>query len=216
MFNLPLYIYFIGISLISSAVAFLQNGFPVYVKVFFPFLFISLFTECLGFYLWNAGRETYQLYNVFTVLEFCFYLFVIGKIVEKTRAKKIIYITLFAYMLIAGVNILFFQKNTFHSITYSLGCLLIVSVCIYYFFELFQAPRFINLVREPAFWISSGLLFYYSCSFPLLGVINFLNGIPDFLLKNMQTILTIMNILLYSLFTIAFLCRIRIRKYTLS
>jgi hypothetical protein len=203
-------------SFIGSVFSVFRKNSPGYIKLFSPFLFISLIIEGLGYYLWNAGKETYELYNYFTVFEFSFYLFILNKIIIKRKAKTIVKITLVIYFLIALGNIMGFQKQTFHTITYSLGCLLIVCVCVYYFFELFQQPTFINLVREPSFWICSGLLFYYCCSFPLYGAINFLNGIPDFLLKNMQTILTIMNILLYSLFTIAFLCRIRIRKYTLS
>jgi hypothetical protein len=98
--------------------------------------------------------------------------------------------------------------------TYALGCLLIAVICIYYFFELFQMSHSINLIRQPAFWICSGLLFFYCCSFPLYGLLNFLKKVPDFIRESIGVIILLLNVFLYSSFTIAFLCRIRGRNST--
>jgi tellurite resistance protein TehA-like permease len=130
--------------------------------------------------------------------------------------KGIIRVTVVLYALAAVSNILFIQKmKTFHTVTYSLGCLLIVLFCIYYFFELFRLPKSVKLKHNPAFWICTGLLFFYCCGFPLYGLINYWSDISKLILKNFDKIITILNIFLYTLFTIAFLC-IRTRKYTLS
>jgi hypothetical protein len=67
-------------------------------------------------------------------------------------------------------------------------------------------------VKEPAFWICSGLLFFYTCSFPLFGLWNHLHGLPRIILRNLAAVMQFLNVLLYSLFSIAFLCRIRIQK----
>jgi hypothetical protein len=45
--------------------------------------------------------------------------------------------------------------------------------------------------------------------------VNFMNSAPQIIIRNLMNILMIINVLSYSLFTIAFLCRIRIRKSTL-
>ncbi len=102
----------------------------------------------------------------------------------------------------------------FHTMTYCLGCLLIVIFCIYYFWELFQAPNSINLTRQPAFWICSGLLFYYACTFPIYGMLNFIDPAhPDMSLANkLVTMSTFIYIFLFLSFTIAFLCRLKTRK----
>ena len=86
--------------------------------------------------------------------------------------KKVIRIIMILYALIAIINIIFIQKmKAFHTVTYAFGCLLIVAVCIYYFFELFKIPKSVKLKNNPAFWICSGLLFFYCCGFPLFGLI---------------------------------------------
>ena len=131
--------------------------------------------------------------------------------------KKIIRITLLLYMVIAVNNIIFIQKmKSFHTVTYALGCLLIVIFCIYYFFELFKLSQSVKLKNNPAFWICSGLLFFYCCGFPLFGMFNFLAGISKLIINNFHSIIIILNCFLYTLFTIAFLCRIKTRKYISS
>ncbi|MET0462324.1 MAG: hypothetical protein ABW007_04195 [Chitinophagaceae bacterium] len=212
----PLFVYFIGISFLASlSVYFLPKPAERYLKLFPPFLFATATVEIVGGYLESIGKQNVALYNVFTVIEFCFYFFVLAEVVHKSVMKKIMRITIFIYAVSALVNIFFFQgQKGFHTVTYSIGCLLVVIFCIYYFWELFRLPKSVKLHLNPAFWICTGLLFFYCCGFPLYGFINYLVTVSPLLRYNFFTIVTILNIFLYSLFTIGFLCRIRIRKYT--
>lgn len=214
---IPKYLYFIALALVFSLFAYKKRSKKqFYLKLFLPFLLITFVIESYSIYLWYIGGSNQNLYNYFTTFEFCFYQLILSYIITNHRIKKaIIYILIF-YLPLTLINILLIQRGKFHSITYSVGCLLIVIFCIYYFFELFRLPNSINLKKEPSFWVCSGLLFYYCCSLPLFGAINFFSQIPKFLLDNMQIIVNIMNILLYTSFTIAFLCRLRIPKYTLQ
>jgi hypothetical protein len=102
----------------------------------------------------------------------------------------------------------------FHTVTYSLGCLAVVSACFYYFFELFRLPKSVKLIRNPAFWICSGLLFFYCCGFPLYAFISLWNRVR-WVINSFGSIITILNIFLYSLFTIALLCS-KTPKYSSS
>ncbi len=187
----------------------------MYLRLFPPFLFLTLAAEIIGPYLSAHNRSNVALYNFFTVFEFCFYMVLISLMVDNGRVKKNMQISVFFYGLIAVLNILFFQgMNGFHTITYSFGCLVIVSFCVYYFFELFRLPKSIKLSRNPAFWICSGLLFFYCCGFPLYAFMNYWSNYK-WVIKSFDSIVTILNIFLYSLFTIAFLCS-KTPKYTLS
>ena len=214
--KLPPFVYVIGLSFIVSLwMLFKVKPLPVYLKLFPPFLLATLLAELLGPYLTLIGVHNAPLYNFFSTFEFCFYLLIVSLIIKTAIVSKIIRIVIILYAITAVVNILFIQgMRTFHTVTYSLGCLLVVGFCMYYFFELFRLPKSVKLINNPAFWICSGLLFFYCCSFPLYGLIHFWMTIK-IIVKNFASIVTILNIFLYSLFTIAFLCS-RIRKYTLS
>jgi hypothetical protein len=211
---LPLYVYFIAISfLVSLVVYFNRTPSFKYLRIFPPFLFGSLVVEVVGSYFSSIGRNNVILYDVFSTIEFCFYLWIISILITDSRVKLIARLTIPVYVIITTLNVLYFQgPRIFHTATYSLGCLLIVIFCIYYFYELFRNPKSVKLNNSPEFWICSGLLFFYCCGFPLYG---FLNYWGEFIRTNFILIFTILNIFLYSLFTIAFLC-VRTRRYTLS
>lgn len=153
------------------------------------------------------------LSNLSTLIEIAFYLYVLREIVYAPRAKKVFQYFVIAYPLVALLDVFIFQPGGFHTITYALGCLLIIICCAYYFLELFQRPSSVNLSRQPAFWICSGLLFYYTCTFPLYGAINLLKLFPRVILSNLLYILVLLNILLYLSFSIAFLCRLKTRRF---
>lgn len=208
------YVYFIALSFLVSLIV-LNNKQHPYLKFFSPFLLATLLTESIASYRNSIGENNISIYNFFSVFEFSFYLVMISMIIQNTRAKLIMRISSLVYAVISAGNIIFFQgMNAFHTITYSFGCLLIVAACIYYFFELFRLPKHVKLVNNPAFWICSGLLFFYCCGFPLYAFLNFWARFK-WMISNFKSIINILNIFLYSLFTIAFLCS-RTRKFTLS
>ncbi|MFT3826737.1 MAG: hypothetical protein QM731_22635 [Chitinophagaceae bacterium] len=204
---------FIIISTLISFVVYLQKHTPLYLRLFPPFLVITVAVEIIGKLLADNGRSNVLLYNCFTTLEFIFYFYVLRSVIENARFRKLIGYLLIVYPAATFINIFFIiPKGYFHSITYAIGCLLMVGICIYYFFELFQLSRSMALVREPAFWICSGLLFYYCCSFPLFAMLNFMSGVSVVLIRNIDYILKYLNVLLYSIFSIAFVCRMKLRK----
>jgi hypothetical protein len=203
----------IAISIIAGIIANNKRKTDLYIKVFPLFLVLSFLVEMVGDIRNNKGLNTLIIYNFFGVIEFTFYMWMIREIIRVDKVKKILRYLLIIYPLVSLINIFFIQgTNHFASLTYSLGCLLIVLLCIYYFFELFQAPTSVNLTRQPAFWICSGLLFFYCCSFPIFGLSNFLLSLPKVFRRNIITIIILLNVFLYSMFTLAFLCRFRMTK----
>jgi hypothetical protein len=188
---------------------------PLYLKLFPGFLFVSFAVESFAWWLNSSGKNNLFLYNFFTVFYVDFYLYVLLSIVRKLKAKRVIAYLMMIFTLLAAANFLYSRElNQFHSFTYSIGSFGIVAVCSYYFLELFQLPHSVNLMREPGFWICSGLIFFFSCGFPIFGAVNIMNILPKVLVNNIGILLAILNILLYTLFSIAFLCRNNIRKYT--
>lgn len=185
----------------------------MFLKVLPVYLFITFIIELIGLWRSEIGKATVTLYNVFTTIEFIFYFWLLRYLVKGRLVRQLLLHSLWFYPLLVLGNKLFVQTGQqFHTITFSLGGLLIVMATIVYFFELFEFNHPVKLVREPAFWICSGLLFFYACTFPLYALINFLRAPSNIIIKNIASILAIVNILLYSSFIVAALCRIRIRK----
>ncbi|MDF2193608.1 hypothetical protein [Paraflavitalea sp. CAU 1676] len=210
--NIPGYLYVEFISLLASLHLLFRKNTPFYLKLFSPYLLLTLIVEITSWQMINNQVNSSDLIFPFSAFEFEFYLFILYHIIQTPGIKKAVLYALVIYPLLAVFNIYYLQAGVFPSFTYSLGCLLIVTICIYYFYELFHLPSSVNLLREPAFWICTGLLFFYICSLPLFGMYSLIYRATTIIMENISVILTVMNVLLYTLFTVAFLCVVRFRK----
>lgn len=209
-------LFFLIVCLLVSFTSFIQLPSPLYLRVF-PFYFLAtIAVQFIGSYLSRHSIHNIILYNIYSVFEFSFYFFILREMIRSKKMKVFFLIILIVYPILAFLNIMFIQKSgTFHSLTYSIGCSIIVILAIIYFAELFQRPNTISLKNDPAFWICTAILFSYVCTFPFWGLVNLVSKGPRIIADNLITIVLIINILSYSLFIIAFLCRIKIRKSTL-
>jgi hypothetical protein len=201
-----------GIVFLISLSIYLRRPVELYLRLFSFYLLFDCLTEFITNYLALHVRNTVLLSSLTTMVQFCFYIYLLREVIHGQKAKRVLFYCLLIFPLIFAGNIFLVQTSqVFQSITYSLGCLLVASACIYYFWELFQSKHSINLTKEPVFWICSGLLIYYVCTFPVLALVNFIK-IDNSFLGTLEIILDILQILLYLSFTIAFICRLRTRK----
>lgn len=208
---------FLIVSLLAGITVYFRNQSSLYLKLFPVFLLLSGIVQVIGIVWASAGTHNTALYNFNSVFEFSFFLFVLMEIVRRKPAKRILLVLLFLYPVMALVNIIYIQgPDNWNSMSYAVGSLLVVFFCVYYFLELFMLPQSTNLMQDPAFWICSGLLFFYCCSFPFFGLVNFMSNLPMLVLRNLRAILSYLNILLHLLFTIAFLARFRSLKKTVK
>jgi uncharacterized membrane protein len=186
----------------------------VYLKFFPPFLFLTLIVEIWGAYTSSLGLRNAMLYNLFFLQWVCIFLGILSIIIKNSIAKKIVWGIIVLFAAYATINGLYIRMKTISTVTNSLGCLLIVIVCIYYFLELFRQPKSVDLRHNPAFWICTGLLFYCCCAVPLYGFFTLWMNTP-IVRDNLGHINNYLNIFLYTLFTIGFLC-LKTPKYSSS
>lgn len=214
---IQLSVYAMALSFLTSLLFLIKQPKSNKLAYFTLFLFITLLVEFSGNYLSSKNISNTPLYNIFTSIEFIFYIYTIRQFIHRPIAKKIFIYIIVVYGLAAFINIFFIQGiMVFHTITYAAGCLVVVFCAVYYFFEILFRPTPVTLVRMPDFWICSGLLFFYAVSFPIYGFTNFVMSLPQALLRNFNLFIQILNIILYTMFSIAFLCRFKVTKSPLS
>jgi|SRR5450432_2300660 len=209
-----------SIIFIISFSVFLKKPVPVYLKFYPLYLFCQLIEGLYGEYTSDHGIYNTGFVNIYTILDVCFTLFILRAIIVSLKVKKIILFLMFFFSLFSLINIFLFQKKIgFNPINYTIGSLLIVSFCIYYFVELFQIAESQSLARLPSFWIASAILFTTVLVFPMYAMISFMEEIhlskssaALLLWRNMDSISNIIMILTYILLSIGFICRIRISK----
>jgi hypothetical protein len=197
-----------------SLLSLLQKPIPGYLKLF-PIYFIVSFIEGLVTeYKAHHGQYNTGIANVWGIIEFCFYFFVLRQMIINIKIKKVILLILILFPLLA-LTILYFQKQVgFNPVNFTIGTLITVSLCIYYFVELFQKAEIESLAKLPAFWIASAILFIAVLSFPMFAFISYMKNVPRLLINNISAIYNIISVLTTLLYSIGFLCRIRTSKST--
>jgi len=196
-----------------SLISYFYKNSPLYLKLFPVFLFLVLVFEYEGFRMAHKHQNNLFLYNTIMVVEFLFYFFFFWSVYRVSVAKSTVVVLMAAYLSAALINIFFIQgMKVFHTYTFMTGCLLVIAGSIYYFLEMFRYPQTGSIMRNPAFWIASALLFYYACVLPVYGVLNYISSMSKYFNHTLKFIISFMNILLYSLFILAFLCKLSIRK----
>jgi hypothetical protein len=207
-------------SFIVSLSVFLTSPVPIYLKLF-PVYFFSAFI--VGTRVeWLSDHNMYStgISNVWGIIEFSYFFFIIHETIISKKVRNIIVYIILIFSFLAFLNIFFIQKKVgFNAVNFTVGCLIIVSLCIYYFFELFQKTEVQYLSRLPSFWIVSGLLFNNVLSFPQFALDNFMETLTranyskyHILFDNIEVITNITNLLTSILYSIGFICRIKIRK----
>jgi hypothetical protein len=198
---------------LASLTLYAQSPSPLYLSLFPVFMLVTTILVGSMDYLWVGKKNNVVQFNVVTTLQFCFFFFVFTQILRTPSIKKLALFSLTIYAPISLLNMVFIQKITvLASMSYSLGCLFTVAFSIFYFYELFQLTHSVDLLRQPPFWICSGLLFYFSCSFFMYSFLGMLKSPPESIKNNLAVIASLIDDIFYSSLTIAFLCRIKIRK----
>ncbi len=92
------------------------------------------------------------------------------------------------------------------------GSFFIICFSAAYYYQVFTQDELARLDNSPEFWIATGLIIFYACNLPYMGMLNFLVKNYLGLAIKFLSILKILNVIMYSIFIYAFLCRIIIKK----
>jgi hypothetical protein len=205
----------IAIAFLSSLNAF-RLDFPIHLKVFSLLLGFDLLVELSANVLLGPVfhlRSNVAFYNISMLVEFWTYAWFYRTVLENRLLKRLIgyYLVLLPVFWVVVVFFVFGidHWNSYFSI---LGSLFTVCMAAAFYYQLFTASDLIRLTVSPEFWISTGLILFFTCNLPYLGMLNFITREYLTLAAKLLAMLQILNIIMYSLFTLAFLCRTRTKR----
>ena len=204
------------LSAIISIVLFFQKDSKT-IRIFFPFLVLRAASEIYSKYLSDHKHNNTWLGNLTVIFSICFYLYTLSLFINNGKVKKIsIFLSLFI-LLSFTISCFFFLPIThIHIYEVCIGSLMVVCVGIYYFYELLHIPGEINLLTYPPFWIVTGVLFNFAGEMPVFLFINFIAQQKFISIENIFLMIHFLDIVLNTLLIIAFLCKLKLRKPSLS
>lgn len=157
---------------------------------------------------WNFSKSNLWLYNLYFLPEYLFYLYFFSKILKSKILNHWAKWIGFVYIVFGLANVLFLQTMAqLNTYTIIFGSGLVIFCSSLYFVQENSRKIPEQVTRTPLFWISIGALLLHSVSLPYFIFINRLSQTNIPLAMALFNILLILNILMYSFYLIAFLCK---------
>jgi hypothetical protein len=195
---------------LMAVISYLRHRDPV-SKWFVVLLLLTNLVEWGNlFRLYSIRHSNNWIFNLFNPLEFAFYVCLFYSLYKNKEDKRKVARLYLGLLILTVLNILFLQGiRYFDSYSFMLGSLLIL-YCVYLFFkQLMQHVDDQNILKNRFFWVSVGLLFFYTGEFFLQAFFEYFLRINDFnsFRPTFYFFTNFLNILLYSCLSISFLCQ---------
>lgn len=134
----------------------------VRLKFLFWMLVFKLVIDLAGLAMAIKSQNNLFLANAFVLCRYCF---LARMFYEAFNGKRLKNINIAFSLLFLSVYILdFWAVGAYQSLRYSgtLECLLIMTMCCMYYYQLITELRIKNLLAFPFFWVCSSLLIYFA------------------------------------------------------
>jgi hypothetical protein len=216
MFPLPPFYYFeIGALIISVVCLYKFDQRPL--RWFIPFLLVMVCTELTARYYRRVLHEPNTwIYNFSIPVEYLFYGFIIGSLSLTGSFRKIIFYTTFAFCLFTIINLVFIQGfMQVNTNTFKTGSTLMIILSSIGLIDLFTNDNHSSLVKNPLFWICTGVLFFNTGEFLYLFFLDiFIQNDWDRAAKVFASINNKLIYVLYTCISIAIVCSKKLEKKT--
>ena len=200
------------------------------MKIFIWYLWFMVIVETIGMYgyilqnnydyewfiklknsVWCSNTWLYNIYAFVSILIFGKFYY---KIIHNKTSKFVIKIAVILYALFTIIYFLisgtFFDKSLPYDVF--LETFIVFILVMLYYKQLLSSDKVLFFHKIPVFYISSGLLLFYLCTAPLFIFDGYFYEINKSFLEFRQFYMFIVNLLLYSCFTFAFLYTIQFKK----
>lgn len=131
------------------------------------YLVYCVFNDLLAYYLFKILHVgAYIIYDIFTVIEFGLFSLFFTYVIKGSLIKKIITLIFIAVTIFSIIDYLFLRKEeAFNSTIAGVAQVLIISMCIYYFYYQLKQPNTFLIYTTQNFWIIIAFLIYVSGTF---------------------------------------------------
>jgi len=155
----------------------------------------------------NGIRYNLWMGNLLSLILYPAYYFIYYKTLHTKKYQSTIRFFTITYLVMYIINWIFFQNFFTESINYPriFGSLFLTICIIFYFIELLQSEKIIRFHRSVGFWISVGLLIFYTSTIPFTVVQNTYMLASEASARNIFIIKLVLATAMYLIFTFGFI-----------
>ena len=161
--------------------------------------------KVLGFFHENGKHYNYWFYNLLRIITYTVFFYIYYKSVQTKKFKHLILSFVIIYLSVSAYNWVNIQNFRFEmsEIPKIMGSIFLIISIIFYLIELLRSEKIILFHRILLFWVSVGLLLFYSGTIPFALKYNGYALIPG--IHKLFLIVYILAILMYLIFTFGFI-----------
>lgn len=140
-----------------------NNSIPNYMRGFFYYNFVAIIMMIIYLlsYHFSLFSRIYasRINNFLLIFHFIFLgLFIYRVIIEWVNKKIFFSIFLFELAILISILIYNYSEKT-DLISFSYANFALIILCLFYYNYLFKNPPTLNLLKEPSFWVITGVFF---------------------------------------------------------
>lgn len=133
------------------------------LRYFFAYLLTKLSIELIMFYMASRVMNNLYMGNILTIAGFFLMARMFQETYESRSRRRTVEVCEFLFIVVLSYDIVRDGMHYTFRYTGMFECIFIMLFCLMYFYELIRHPKIPDLLVYPFFWVSSGLLIYFSC-----------------------------------------------------
>ncbi len=178
-------------------------------KTMIVFLAVVATTEVVGRQISHARMSNHWLYNIYLLLEAGFVGYMFYHLFPKR--KGLVYSGLVIFLVSYSIEGYTSGFGHFFDVTNLISSTIFIILSLYYYYLLLNQSKFYNLLQYAPFWWVTGVLFFYFggtvCNIFFSYLIQLTTA--EIRIPLRYYIFNILNLVLYSCWSYAFVCRSR-------
>ncbi len=196
-------------ALISAVIGLLNwSKLPNYKSKLFLFtIILGAITEILGVYFTDwTGLLNYYVFNIYIIILFFIYFFIIGKILKKYKNKIISFLLICIYFIGVIISYVCHHEKfgtTILSEIYAFAVLFFIILSLLYLIELFNSSNILNYKKSIFFWFILGNLLFHVPFLPFMLSLEWF--LIEYKISIYWVIIFILNLIMNSCFIIGFI-----------
>jgi hypothetical protein len=174
-------------------------------KLLLVFLMVTFLNESICYYLKHHNGANNIFYNFYYYFRFPIIGWMFLNIFTDKLQKRFIYLFFILSFLFFFVNNFYlYGFYSLHSNYQAAGSIFVIALSLVHFFNILKNTSKKNPLTTPFFWVATGFFFYFLCTVPFLGILNFLFKKDIVFIGQYLILVKSLSILLYSSIAIDF------------
>ncbi|EDM38763.1 hypothetical protein PBAL39_21860 [Pedobacter sp. BAL39] len=154
-------------------------------------------------YLWALKKNNLPVLHIYTMVEFTTIMLFYAEVFKDKIKRKWTVAIIGGFISFCLINAEYIQNwFVFNTYPRALQSFVIICACLYYYYQITHQTLYIQIEKSPIFWINTGFFIYFSGSFLLFMLSNYILRMNSAFNMNVWMFHAFLSILMYTLIAV--------------